>query len=191
MWINVDTLETRPADFQPTVGHWCSITDEQFNSLLQLPWGYTLSEVDGQVLVTPKDPPPARDYDAERLAVWERIKVERDRRAAVGGFKVDTHWFHSDAKSRTQQLGLSQLATITLFNGGTMADPIPGVPPWKTMTGEEVTITVGLALQILQNAAVSEGLCFDAAKAHKQALWESPDPINYDFSGGWPLMFGE
>ena len=43
---------------------------------------------------------------AEKSAKWDRIKAERDHRTENGGYKAGTKWFHSDQKSRSQQLGL-------------------------------------------------------------------------------------
>lgn len=128
---------------------------------------------------------------AEIQSKWEFIKAERDRRTDQGGYKVGTLWFHSDQKSRSQQLGLNLLAIQVLASGGTASTPLPGVTPWKTMDGSEVTMTAGLAQQILAAAAASDSAIFDAAKAHKLAMESSPDPASYDVLSDWPKSFGE
>lgn len=112
--------------------------------------------------------------------VLERIKSERDRRTEQGGYKVGAHWFHSDKKSRSQQLGLVLLGAN-----------IPANLQWKTMDGTFVTMTQTLAQQILAAGAASDQAIFAAAEAHRQAMEASADPAAYDFSTGWPKVFGE
>lgn len=113
-------------------------------------------------------------------AKWGAIKFERDRRTEQGGYKVGSKWFHSDQKSRSQQLGLVLLG-----------DSIPANPLWKTMDGSFVTMTQQLAGQVLAAAAASDQAIFAAAEAHRQAMEASADPAAYDFSTGWPKVFGE
>lgn len=115
-----------------------------------------------------------------KAAKWEAIKAERDRRTDQGGYKVGTKWFHSDQKSRSQQLGL------VLFGAS-----IPASLQWKTMDGSFVTMTQLLAGQVLAAAAASDQAIFAAAEAHRQAMEASADPAAYDFSTGWPKVFGE
>lgn len=110
--------------------------------------------------------------------VWELIKAERDRRTDQGGYKVGTKWFHSDQKSRSQQLGLVLLGAS-----------IPANLQWKTMDGSFVTMTQQLAGQVLGAAAASDQAIFAAAETHKAAMEASADPSAYDFSGGWPATF--
>lgn len=112
---------------------------------------------------------------------WEAIKAERDLRIQSGGYKVGAKWFHSDTFSRTQQMGL------VMLGGGN----IPANTPWKTMDGTSVTMTQALAGQIFATAAASDIAIFAAAEAHRAAMESSADPSAYDFSGGWPKVFGE
>lgn len=121
-----------------------------------------------------QDPPKATAAD-----VWERIKAERDRRIQ-SGYKVGTKWFHSDTFSRTQQMGLVMLGAN-----------IPANTPWKTMDGTTVTMTQALAGQIFAAAAASDIAIFAAAEMHRAAMESSADPSSYDFSAGWPKVFGE
>lgn len=109
---------------------------------------------------------------------WDEIKAERDRRTDQGGYKVGTKWFHSDQKSRSQQLGLVLLGAS-----------IPANLQWKTMDGSFVTMTQTLAQQVLGAAAASDQAIFAAAETHKAAMEASADPSAYDFSGGWPAAF--
>lgn len=111
--------------------------------------------------------------------IWARIKTERDRRIQNGGYKVGAKWYHSDTFSRTQQMGLVMIGAN-----------IPANTPWKTMDGSFVIMTQTLAGQIFGTAAASDIAIFSAAEAHRVAMEASADPAAYDFTGGWPPMFG-
>ena len=121
------------------------------------------------------DPPAPTVSD-----VWLRIKAERDRRTENGGFQVGGKWFHSDQKSRSQQLGLVLLGAS-----------IPAGLQWKTMDGSFVTMTPALAQQILVSATASDQAIFSVAEAHRAALESCADPASYDYSGNWPKVFGD
>jgi len=118
-----------------------------------------------------------------RAAAWEAIKAERDRRAGLG-VKVGQHWFHSDQKSRTQQLGLVLLGAN-----------IPAGLQWKTLTLTPppvfVPMTQQLAQAIASATAASDTAIFTAAEVHRIAVESSTAPQNYDFSTGWPTSIEE
>ncbi|KQB59379.1 DUF4376 domain-containing protein [Acidovorax sp. SD340] len=128
----------------------------------------------------PAELPP---IEQRRAAVWERIKAERDRRASMG-VKVGAHWFHSDQKSRTQQLGLVLLG-----------QSIPAGLQWKTLTFTPppvfVTMTPALAVGIVQSTAASDTAIFTAAEVHRMTMEASAAPQDYDFSTGWPVSIEE
>lgn len=128
----------------------------------------------------PAELPP---IEQRRAAVWERIKAERDRRAALG-VKVGAHWFHSDQKSRTQQLALTSSILV-----------IPQGQQWKTLTFTPppvfVVMTRELAIQIVQATAVSDSAIFMAAEVHRMTMEASAAPQDYDFSTGWPVSIEE
>lgn len=126
------------------------------------------------------DDPVVEPLDAVIGRAWQKIKSERDHRTENGGYKVDDKWFHSDQKSRSQQLGLVLLGAN-----------IPAGLQWKTMDGTFVTMTQQLAGQVLAAAAASDQAIFAAAETHKAAMEASQDPAAYDFSTGWPKVFGE
>jgi hypothetical protein len=119
------------------------------------------------------DPPVPSVFD-----LWDRIQEKRDFLTENGGYKVGAKWFHSDQKSRSQQLSLLLLG----------AD-IPLTLQWKTMDGTFVTMTEQLAQQILKAAIVSDQTIFTVAEAHRVAMESSADPASYDFSSGWPKVF--
>lgn len=125
----------------------------------------------------------AANLEKPRLSkaqVWELIKAERDRRTDQGGYKVGGKWFHSDQKSRIQQLGLVL-----------MGASIPAGLQWKTMDSAFVTMTQTLAQQILAAGAANDQAIFAVAEAHRVAMEASADPAAYDHSTGWPKTFGE
>lgn len=119
------------------------------------------------------------DLDDARADVWERIKAERDRRTQSGGYTAGGKWFHSDTFSRTQQIGL------VMLGGG-----IPAGTMWKTMDGSFIEMTPALAQQVFSAAAAQDLATFAAAEAHKAAMEDAADPAAYDFSVGWPAVFG-
>ncbi len=92
---------------------------------------------------------------------WEWIKRERDARKLSGGFKVGSHWFHSDRDSRAQQLGLVIAAG---------AGAIPAGLQWKTMDGSFVPMTAQLAQQIFGTAMASDAQYHAVAEQAKARL---------------------
>lgn len=137
-------------------------------------------------------PPPATPQSEIKSRVWNAIKGERDHRKA-GGFKVGALWFHSDADSRIQHLGLKDKARDLLAVGGVMTDnlTILGQPvKWKTMDGSFTTITAKLAFDIVSAAADLDARLFTVAETHRAAMEAATDPAAYDFSAGWPEAFG-
>lgn len=117
-----------------------------------------------------------------KAEVWAAIKAKRDLLSDTGGYKVTVdgvdRWFHSDPKSKGQQMGLVLASAAAA-----------GVPPWKTMDGTKVAMSQALASQIFQAAMAMEGAIFQAAETHRAAMEASADPSAYDFSGGWPAVF--
>lgn len=150
------------------------ITEEQHAALLDWQFvGKVISaDNDGNpVLVDPPRP--------NAVQVWERIKADRDRRKA-GGVKVGAKWFHSDDGSRIQQMGLVM-----------MGASIPAGLQWKTMDGSFITMTQTLASQVFQAVAASDQAIFAVAEQHRVAMEASADPASYDYSTGWPKIYGE
>lgn len=120
---------------------------------------------------------PTREQAA--ATAWDAIKAERDRRKA-GGVKVGAKWFHSDDGSRIQHMGL-------VMKGAS----IPANLQWKTMDGSFITMTQALASQVFQAVAANDQTIFAAAETHRVAMEASADPASYDYSGGWPKIYGE
>jgi hypothetical protein len=151
------------------------VSKEDFDAAMARQPGDTVDVVNGRVVVIPK---PAQTTEEIKARKWDAIKSERDRRTENGGFKVGAKWFHSDQKSRSQQLGLVLLGAN-----------IPAGLQWKTMDGSFVTMTQTLAQQILGAGAASDQAIFTAAETHRATMEASADPSAYDFSGGWPATF--
>jgi hypothetical protein len=122
-----------------------------------------------QAIIDAYDPLPEA-----QAARWEDIKTERDRRQVLG-ILVGSHHFHSDDKSRIQQIGLVM-----------MGANIPSGLQWKTLDGDFVTMTPVLAQQIFSATAASDQAIFAAAEGHRQAMLASANPAQYDYSHGWP-----
>ena len=126
---------------------------------------------------------PQVTVDQIKSDQWNAIKAERDRRKA-GGVKVKVgttnKWFHSDDASRIQQMGLVM-----------MGASIPAGLQWKTMDGTFVAMDQTVAGNVFAAAAASDQAIFAVAETHKAAMEASVDPSTYDFSTGWPKIYGE
>lgn len=125
---------------------------------------------------------PAIEHAAQAAAQWGDIRARRELLSDMGGYKVSVDgvdkWFHSDPKSKIQQLAL-------VLMGASVAS----VPPWKTMDGSFVTMTQALAGQIFVSGVTMDGALFSAAESHRAAMEASAAPAAYDFSGNWPVTY--
>ena len=124
-------------------------------------------------------PEPFESLQDVKSHQWNSIKAERDRRKS-GGVKVGTKWFHSDDGSRIQQMGLVM-----------MGASIPANLQWKTMDGSFVAMTQAVAGSVFAAAAASDQAIFAVAEGHRVAMEASADPAAYDYSTGWPKIYGE
>lgn len=114
-----------------------------------------------------------------KAEAWKNIQAVRDLRTQ-SGIQVNGYWFHSDQPSRIQQLGLV-----------IMGSSLPSGIMWKTMSGAFVEMTQTLAGQIFQKVASNDMAVFATAEYHRSQMLASADPGNYDYSGSWPLIYGE
>lgn len=126
---------------------------------------------------------PTSTIDKIKSRQWDAIKAERDRRK-IGGVKVKVgtvdKWFHSDDASRIQQMALVMIGAS-----------IPADLQWKTMDGSFVAMTQTVAGNVFAAAAASDQAIFAVAEGHRVAMEASVDPAAYDYSGGWPKIYGE
>lgn len=135
----------------------------------------------------------AKDAEIARLAALtyctigdvavDVIKAERDRRNA-GGVKVGSKWFHSDQTSVIQYNSLMML-------GAKLPEGTVLRKDWRTMDGSTVDMTPALVAQILTAGLAAFAANDDAAQTHKNNRDASGNPAAYDFSTGWPPVFGE
>lgn len=131
------------------------------------------------------------DLESAKSAMWDKIQIERTLRIDGGYpciFGGKTYWFHSDAMSLSQQQGLVSAAQLTLIQG---KDMNAVMAQWKTKTGEFVGMTGRLALAMFQAGMVQQQAIFTAAETHKAQMRASAEPWHYDFSAGWPKVYGE
>ncbi len=155
------------------------ITDEQYAALLE-------GQSQGKIISSDASGAPILADPAKATAdeMWAAIKSERDRRQLEGGVQVDGHWFLSTERATGEYNSLinaSQgLASDTVLRAG-----------WRTMDGAQGDMTPALASQILMAGIAQRCAIDDAALAHKAAMEASADPSAYDFSTGWPAIFGE
>lgn len=102
---------------------------------------------------------------------WEKIKTKRDEITDNGGCLVGGKWFHTDPKSKQQQMALTMLGSS-----------IPAGLMWKTMDGSFVEMTAQLAQQLFAAQVHREQTVF----AHAEALRADPTA---DISSGWPEVY--
>lgn len=143
-----------------------------------------------------EDLPPEQVQAIKRAAVnarWADIKAERTRRER-GGAKVGSHWFQTDADSRIKFLGIKDKARDALLAGGDASTVLrQGATPirWKTYDNSFATVTVGLIHDLVEAIGTLDQTAFACAETHRVAMIQSPDPSVYDFSDGWPAIYGE
>jgi hypothetical protein len=185
------------------IGH-IPVSDEEYSLISVEPYAYRF---DSEFIY---DPPPSPYHAwvggewvtdesillAYKNSVWEKIKAERERRK-FGGVRIvvsgQPYWIHSDEGSRLQHLGLAIAAVAHFMN----IAPFPTETPWKTMENNPdgsikvLPLTPQIALQIFNADAAADIQNFAVGRAHYDALMQSEDPINYDYSGNWLPVFGE
>jgi hypothetical protein len=127
------------------------------------------------LVVTPKD------LDAVKAETWSRIKAYRDDLQDNGGCLVDGHWYHTDTKSKQQQIALVMLGVN-----------LPVGLQWKTLDGTFVSMTPALAASVFQAQVVREQTVFAVAEYHKTIInaAELVDTLaSYDYTVGWPARY--
>ena len=113
-----------------------------------------------------------RKSDEQIAAVrWAKIKQLRDELTEDGGCLVAGKWFHSDVKSKQQQMALVM-----------MGASIPSNLQWKTLDGSFVVMTQLLAAELFAAQAAREQAIFARAELLKT------DPTA-DITKGWPARY--
>ena len=90
--------------------------------------------------------------------------------------------------SLLQQSNLVSSAQLTMMQG---ADMNGVMVEWKTKSGEFVAMTGNLALAMSAAGMEQQKAIFTAAEMHNAQMRASAEPWNYDFSAGWPKVYGE
>jgi len=117
--------------------------------------------------------------------VSQRIKAERDARRFTGGVQVNGMWFRSD------QVATGEYTALMLLGAGLPGNTVLRAG-WRTMDdGVVVDMTPDLVGQILAAGFAAAAAIDDAAQAHLLAVAVAEDPAAYDYTGGWPPIFGE
>lgn len=151
------------------------VSDADFQAAMARSPNETLDVANGKIVILPQ---PVPGLSETKVTQWQAIQTKRDHHTNTSGYKVGDKWFHSDPKSRNQQLSLVLLG-----------ENIPANLQWKTMDGSFVTMTPQLAREILAASTASDQAIFAAAEAHRVAMEASAEPASYDFSEGWPEAF--
>ena len=131
------------------------------------------------------------DLDGAKSAMWDKIQAERTRRNEGGYpciFGGKTYWFHSDVMSLLQQSNLVSAAQLTLIQGKDMAAVMV---QQKTRSGEFVGMSGKRALAMFAACMEQQEAIFMAAEKHKAKMRACAEPWNYDYSAGWPKIYGE
>lgn len=136
-------------------------------------------------------PEPGESLDEVRQRLWQAIRDKRDAIKA-GGVKVGGKWFHTDADSRIQHLGLKDQARDMLAAGSPETARLQKLGqdvPWKTLDGTFVYLTVRHCIDIVAAVGDLDARAFAAAEQHRAAVEASEDPARYDYTAGWPDVF--
>jgi len=120
--------------------------------------------------------PPLAEIKAEKIAA---IRKYRDT-LTEDHITIDGNHYHSDPKSRIQQMGLAKLAE---------QDAIPAGLHWMTKNNGSVLMTNAIALQFEPVTLAHDMALFAAAQTHidaVNALDTAQGVQAYDFNSGWP-----
>ena len=129
-------------------------------------WHKTEQDVEPYVVFTKK----SEDHIA--AIRWNKIKQLRDDLTESGGCFVAGKWFHSDTKSKQQQMALVMVGAA-----------LPSVP-WKTMDGSFITLTPEVVSQVFQAQMLREQTIFAVAEAKRV-------DSAADLNTGWPSRYVE
>lgn len=134
---------------------------------------------------------------------WEKLKDYRQQRQYMGvlvNIAGTPRWIHSDETSRNLHLGMLGAAILHILHtvvGITTLPLFPANQMWKTMDVDEqgqpvfTQLDYVAAMQIFAADAAITSACFGRAEFHRVMLEASPDPLNYNFTTGWPVVWGE
>lgn len=128
-------------------------------------------------------PAPVPSLGDQQAQMWENIKAKRDELRFDGGVEVGANWFLSTAQA------VSEYTALSIIGAGAPGSTVLRAG-WRTMVdGVTVDMTPDLVKQILSAGFTQVAAIDDASLKHKAAMEAAPDPMVYDFSGGWPATF--
>ena len=169
-------------------GDALTIAPEDYRAAIDCPDGFdVIDRGDGSGTVHLRTGAPLAR--ARKLAqLTEVIKAHRDERKN-GGVFVDGYWFHTDAESRIQYLGLLERFSdaaddeLITFNGAALQ--------WKTMSGAFTTLTRSLLARISAAIAELDVRLFACAESLIARAANEEDLSNFRWLEGWPQTFQE
>lgn len=121
-----------------------------------------------------------RPVEQLRAKLWGDTKAKRDAITEAGGCLVSGHWFHTDTKSKQQQMALTMLGAA-----------IPAGLQWKTLSGAFVAMTQQLAGAVFVAQVTREQTLFAIAEGKRAAL-DAADfeaLAAFDVHAGWPDVY--
>lgn len=114
--------------------------------------------------------------NSERNLVWDKIKELRSFKNSGGVYlsQIDK-WFHTDPEARQTYLIVGQEIILGIYK--------PKL--WKTYDNSFVEMTEDLFKELMKSMSEAGEHNFRTAEVHRNALYLSDDPKNYDYSTGW------
>lgn len=124
----------------------------------------------------------AKPLEAIRDMLWSDIKQVRDDLVETGGCLLLGKWYHSDAKSKQQQMALCMKGSS-----------LPAGIMWKTMDGSFVEMTQQLASDLFEAQMTRELTIFAFAEARKASMANMTieELEIFDYRSGWYPRYGE
>jgi hypothetical protein len=194
---------------QWTDDHWEAVDDWRGETVYSIHTGKPLTVTYlGNVLEADfvETPPPSvyHQWDTE-LGEWvlnaavaiaaqeQAIKDLRDRKMTEG-VQILGYWWHTDAESVTNYLGLKDDVRDMLVEGALTSDPIMRVGhqvQWKTQTGAFVPLTVQIVLTVSNGVKDFRASLFYIGEAHIANMRLAENPLEYDYTSGWPQTYAD
>ena len=164
------------------------IDEADWRAAIDCPDGFDVTDRgDGTGAVRLRDKAPVSRVQT-LVRITEAIKMLRDERKD-GGVSVGGYWFHSDAASRIQYLGL-----LERIKDLAPDEPIrfDGTPlHWKTMDGRFVVLTRGQVSAITAAIAELDVRLFAHAESLIARAQATEDLASFRFTDGWPQTFSD
>lgn len=134
-------------------------------------------------------------------SMWALISNARDNAMLAQGVPVPvlvngvlvTKGFLTDVLNRSRYTVIQNMASALTLAGqpATTALTTPNGMPllWKTMDNSFVPLTIQIINDVVAAIANQEANAFANAEALNAAMLALPDPSNFDYSTGWPVVY--